>query len=210
MKHLTAIFVQGLVAILPLAVTLLILYWLGSIAEETLGDAIRLMLPESMYVPGMGVAAGLLLVFLAGLLVNAWGVPRLIKLGDHIAAKIPLVKTIYGSVRDLLGFFSSTERRMSRVGLLRLGELNARMLCLITRERMDDLPPGLGGEGYITVFVPYSYQIGGLTLIVPREQVEPLEMGLEDAMRFVVTAGAKAGTPVMVAPEQPQEHSAAA
>ena len=43
------------------------------------------------------------------------------------------------------------------------------------------------------MFFPYSYQVGGFTMIVPRQSVQPLDMCLEDAMRFIVTAGAKAG-----------------
>ncbi len=59
----------------------------------------------------------------------------------------------------------------------------------------DDLPPGLGGEEDVAVYVPYSYQIGGFTLIVARKQIQPLDMRLEDAMRFVVTAGVNVGVP---------------
>ncbi|HRQ74896.1 MAG TPA: DUF502 domain-containing protein [Phycisphaerales bacterium] len=193
MKHLSAIFLKGLFAILPLTVTLLLIYWLGLAAEETLGGLINWFLPEGLYVPGMGVAAGLGLIFLVGLLVNLWGVPQLMKLAERIVDRIPLVKTIYGSVRDLLGFFSRTEDRMSKVGIVRLGNTGVQMVCLITREQFDDLPIGLGGEGLVAVYVPYSYQIGGFTLIVPRDHVQPLDMSLEDAMRFVVTAGVKAG-----------------
>lgn len=193
MKHLSAIFLKGLITILPLTVTLLLIYWLGLAAEETLGGLISWFLPENLYIPGMGVAAGLGLIFLVGLLVNLWGVPQLMKLAERIVDRIPLVKTVYGSVRDLLGFFSRTEDRMSKVGIVRLGNTGVQMVCLITREQFDDLPIGLGGIGLIAVYVPYSYQIGGFTLIVPRDHVQPLDMSLEDAMRFVVTAGVKAG-----------------
>jgi uncharacterized membrane protein len=195
MKRLTAIFLQGLVAILPLGVTVLLLVWLGGTAERTLGKAMKWVLPDAWYVVGMGVLAGVLLTLLVGLLVNVWGVPHVIRFGERLIGRVPLVKTVYGAVRDLLGFFSKPAGSgdVSKVVMVSLGK-DVRAVGLLTRERFDDLPPGLGGEGYVAVYMPYSYQIGGFTLIVPRATIEPLDMPLEDAMRFIVTAGAKRRT----------------
>jgi uncharacterized membrane protein len=192
--RLTAIFVQGLIALLPLAVTIAILSWLGLAAERTLGEAIRWALPDGWYVRGMGIAAGIIVIFLVGLLMNIYGVPKLIHWGERFIGRIPLVKTVYGAVRDLLGFFSQPggDRAVSKVVIVTFGTSDVRAVGLLTRERFDDLPPGLGGEGYVVVFFPYSYQVGGFTMIVPRASVQPLDMRLEDAMRFIVTAGAKA------------------
>jgi uncharacterized membrane protein len=195
MGRLTAIFVQGLIALLPLAVTIAILWWLGVTAERTLGGAIRWALPEEWYVRGMGIAAGVIVIFLVGVLMNIYGVPKLIRLGEKFIGRIPLVKTVYGAVRDLLGFFSQpgSDRAVSKVVIVTFGTSDVRAVGLLTRERFEDLPQGLGGEGYVVVFFPYSYQVGGFTMILPRTWVQPLDMRLEDAMRFIVTAGAKAG-----------------
>jgi uncharacterized membrane protein len=202
--RLTAIFVQGLIALLPLAVTFAILWWLGLTAERILGGAIRWALPDEWYVRGMGIAAGVIVIFLVGVLMNIYGVPKLIHLGEQFIGRIPLVKTVYGAVRDLLGFFSQPggDRAVSKVVIVTFGTSDVRAVGLLTREGFDDLPQGLGGEGYVVVFFPYSYQVGGFTMILPRTSVQPLDMRLEDAMRFIVTAGAKAGeTP------SPQDHS---
>jgi uncharacterized membrane protein len=197
MKRLTAIFLQGLLAILPLAVTVFLFIWLGTAAERMLSIAIKWVLPNGWYVTGMGVVGGVVLIFLVGLLVNIWGVPRLIRFGERFVERIPLVKTIYGAVRDLLGFFSKSGGvgAVSQVVMVSIGD-TGRAVGLLTRERFDGLPTGLGGEGYVAVYVPFSYQIGGFTLILPRERVEPLDMSLEDAMRFIVTAGATGRTAV--------------
>jgi uncharacterized membrane protein len=197
MKRFTAIFLQGLVAILPLAVTILVLSWLGSAAERTLGTGIKSVLPDAWYIPGMGMLAGAVFTFTLGLLVNTWGVPQLIRFGEGLIGRIPLVKTIYGGVRDLLGFFSSSGELNTgnRAVIVSLGDGGIRVVGLLTRERFDDLPPGFGSAEDVVVYVPYSYQIGGYTLIVRREQVEVLDMRLEDAMRFMVTAGVNIGTP---------------
>lgn len=196
MKRVTAILLQGLIAILPLTVTVFLLSWLAATAERTLGKGVKWVLPDAWYVPGMGVVVGLVLTFTLGLLVKVWGVPRIIRFGEGLIGRIPLVKTIYGAVRDLLGFFSISGELGpgQKAVIVSLGDSGIKVVGLLTRERFDDLPPGLGGEGHAVVYVPYSYQIGGYTLVVPREQVQALDMSLEDAMRFIVTAGIKTST----------------
>ena len=84
MKRLSAIFLQGLVALLPLAITALVSFWLGSAAERTFGPEMRWFLPDGWYIPGMGVVAGMLLTLVLGLLVKPWGVPQLIRLGEGL------------------------------------------------------------------------------------------------------------------------------
>lgn len=187
---------QGLIAVLPLTVTIVIVTWLGLTTERTLGRAIEWALPKGWYMRGMGIAAAVAAVFLAGVLMNIYGVPKLLQWGEKVIGRIPFVKTVYGAVRDLLGFFSQPggDRAVSKVVIVTLAD-GIRAIGLLTRERLDDLPHGLGGEGDVVVFFPYSYQVGGFTMIVPRESVQPLDMTLEDAMRFIVTAGAKAGEP---------------
>ena len=197
MKHLTAIFLKGLFTILPIAVTVFLIAWLAYAAEEIFGTAIRWFISDDWYVPGMGVGVAVGLIFGVGLLVSLWGVPELIAASERlIIARIPLVKTIYGAVRDLLGFFAATGERGDdrKVVMITLDALGTRAIGILTRDRFDDLPPEMGGENIVAVYVPYSYQIGGLTVFVPRDRVQVLNMDLEDAMRFIVTAGAKGGS----------------
>jgi len=209
MKRVTAILAQGLIALLPLAVTVLLLYWFASTAERTLGAGIKMILPDAWYVRGMGMLAGLTLTFILGLLVNVWGMPQLIRIGENLIGRIPLVKTVYGATRDLLGFFTNVHGRgsVSSVVMVSLGATGMRVVGLLTRERFDGLPAGIGAVGDVTVYVPFGYQIGGVTMIVPRECVRPIEMSLEDAMRFVITAGVRStaagGAATSASPELP-------
>ncbi len=184
---------QGLVGLLPLIITVVVLAWLGVVIERVLGTALLYVLPEAWYVAGMGLAIGVVLIFLFGLLVNQQGVPRLIALAEGAIGRVPLVKTIYGAVRDLLSFFSrSGDGAVSQVVVVTFGDSGIKAVGLLMRDTFEDLPDGLGGEDYQVVYFPQSYQLGGMLLLVPKANVTPLDMNLEDALRFIITAGAKA------------------
>ena len=192
MKHITATFLKGLAAVLPIAITLWALWWLGSTAEKVLGGVLRHVLPEGWYVPGMGVAVGLVLVFVVGILLHAWFIRSLYGFFEKQLEKLPLVKTIYGSVKDLLGFFvSGSDRDANQVVVVRFsdGDKEMRVLGFVTRETFDDLPAGVGTDRMVAVYVPMSYQIGGFTVMASRDSIEPIDMTTEEALRFAVTAG---------------------
>ncbi len=193
-RHITAIFLQGLIALLPLIVTVFVLGWLGYAAERTLGVVIKWLLADRWYVLGRCGGSGGVAIFLFGLIINVYGVPGMLHLGERAIGRVPLVKTIYGGVRDLLGFFSQPGREgsVSKVVIVTFGSTGARMVGLVTRESFDDLPEGFADSDHVVVYIPYSYQIGGFSMIVPRSAVQPIDMSLEDAMRYIVTAGAKA------------------
>jgi len=192
MKRITSTFLQGLIVILPLTVTVLVLVWLARTAERVLGAAVQWAVPDDWYVPGLGVLVGLVLTFLLGLLLKAWGVPQLIRFGEGLVGRVPLVKTIYGSVRDLLGFFSFSDDfgPGDRVVLVTMKDTGLQVVGLLTRDRFGDCTSESGADDHAVVYVPFSYMIGGgTTVIVPRDQVRALDMPLEEAMRFIVTGG---------------------
>jgi len=189
-RTLGKLFLSGLAALLPIIVTLAILWWLGSTAEAFLGRAIKLTLPEHWYIPGMGLAAGIALVFAVGVLLHAWIFRQIFSWGERQFNRIPLVKTVYGTVRDLINLAASDKHaRFSKVVTVTLPGTQMKLIGFITREAFHDLPASLADEQTIAVYFPMSYQIGGYTFMLPREQVQPLDMSLEDAMRYTLTAG---------------------
>ncbi len=189
MHYVSKIILKGLAAILPVTLTLYLIYWLSVYTEKILHPVITAVVPEHYYVPGMGLAAGLVLLFLLGLAVNAWVVQRLFRLVEGLLERIPLVKSIYGSLHDFMDYFSSTDQRggLKQVVMVSFGD--AKLLGFLTREKINDLP-GLSSEtdDLVAVYLPLSYQIGGYTMYLPRSKVEPIDIGMEDAMRRVLTA----------------------
>jgi uncharacterized membrane protein len=191
-KRLGRIMFQGLMAILPAVLTLYILYWLIWSAETVLGAVIKALLPDGWYIPGMGLLAGVTATFFFGLALNAFLVRRLLNLSEELLNRIPLIKTLYGSVKDFVGFFAAQrEKEFNQVVTVELqfGGVPMRLLGFVTRSDFRGLPEGIGGEGEIAVYLPLSYQIGGYTVIVPRSAVRPVDISTHRAMGFIVTGG---------------------
>ena len=82
---------KGLVAILPIGLTLYLVYWLAATAERLFSVPLKLLIPGHLYRPGLGIIAGMLLLYVVGLGVNAYFVRRALKLGDLLFARIPVV-----------------------------------------------------------------------------------------------------------------------
>lgn len=184
------LFLGGLVAVLPLVLTAYILYWIGSFAEGLFGRLLRTLLSEKHYVPGMGLIVGVVVVFAIGVLIHLWFIRSLFAWGNRLLNRIPLVKTLYGSMRDMMGYFGgSDEKAMDQVAMVSLGDGDARVLGVVTRTQFADLPDGIGTDEEVAVYVPLSYAMGGFTIIVPRSKVRPIDMPFQEAMRFAVTAG---------------------
>lgn len=183
---------SGLVTILPLALTVYVIWWLVSHVEGWLRHALiglRIISPEHYY-PGLGLVTGFLLLLLVGGLVNAYFGKILLGYWDDLLGRIPFVKTLYGGFRDVVSLLpsgSGDRRDLQRVVLAQFADVHA--IGFVTRE---DVPAALlphGGSDWVTVYFPMSYAFGGYTLYLPRARVRPLDISVEDAMRLAITAG---------------------
>ena len=199
MKGLSKTFFTGLVTIVPIVVTVYFLYWLFGSAESLLGRIIRLFIPVQFYRPGMGLATGVAIIFFIGLLMHAWIVQFLFDWGERLLYKVPVIKTVYGSIRDFLHFFSRPGKggdEFGQVVMVPLGETGMEVMGFVTRKNFSDLPDGIGTQETVAVYMPMSYQIGGYTLMVPRSALRGIDMSIEKAMRFTLT-GAMTTSPSM-------------
>jgi uncharacterized membrane protein len=186
---------KGLVAILPLSLTVYVVYWLALGAERFFSGAIQLVVPGHWYRPGLGVLAALVLLYFVGLAVNAYVVSRALRLSDALFARIPVVKTIYLAIRDFTRFFPSTGQGsdLRRVVLVQFGP--GHILGFVTAESDDMLrraPAGTvpGGET-VAVYLPMSYMVGGYTVFVPRDRLEPTTLSVEEGMRIALMGGVR-------------------
>ncbi|MBG7610534.1 MAG: DUF502 domain-containing protein [Anaerolineae bacterium] len=190
LKSISKTFFTGLFTILPVVLTLYFLYWMVVSTESALGSMIRLALPEEQYWPGMGTIVGLLVIFLVGLLMNAYLVRRLFSFGEQIFYHLPLVKSVYRSIRDFFNYFSpAKEKEFEQVVSVSIGDTGMKVIGFISQAIPENLPEEFRKEDNILVYIPLSYMIGGYAVLMPRNAVRPLNMSMEEAMRFTLTAG---------------------
>lgn len=195
LRKLRNALVRGLVVVLPMALTVWLLWWIGASTETLLRNLIVLVVPERFYQPGMGIVAALALLLSAGVLVNAFIVRRFLAAWESMMDRIPIIKSVYGAFRDFMQLLPSggQRRELQRVVLARFS--GAAAIGFVTRDDAAELGIDAIGADMVAVYFPLSYQIGGYTLLLPRTAVEPIDLPVETAMRLVLTGG-MSGAPV--------------
>lgn len=189
MRKISKIFLTGLATVVPITVTVYFIYWLFTTSEKTLGKVFRYFLPDGWYVPGLGVLTAIGLIFCVGILMRAWIVKTLYGMGEKILYKIPLVGSVYGSMRDLFTLFSKDQAESFNQSVL-VDWDDKQLLGLVTRSDLDEwFPDDEGAKDQIAVFLPMSFNMGGYMILVKRDQIRPVDMSVEEMMRIALTAG---------------------
>lgn len=186
-KYISKTLLTGFITLLPMVLTIYLLYWLSISSEEVLGNALRYVLPHNTYFPGLGMFAGLTVVFLVGLMMNAYLVRKLFSLGEAILYRLPLIKSVYRAFRDFFDFFSPNKEGLGQVVSVTLNGME--LVGFVTQEDQQRLPPSFRDRDSVLVYLPMSYMVGGYTILVPRSDLRPLQMSRDEAMRFILTAG---------------------
>lgn len=191
MRHLTGTFLRGLLAILPAAITIWLVVWLAVATERLLRTVFLFLLPQEYYVPGLGFALGVVVIYLVGLLVQVIIVNRLWAAILRLFESIPLVKTVYSALSDFVSFFTRRPDDASAVVSVDLLGNGAHLIGFVTGSNPFPLPLGdeHRKEELVAVYLPLSYQIGGYTVLIARSKLTELDIGVEEAMRLVLTAG---------------------
>ena len=205
MTRLYKYFFRGLITVLPLALTIYLLYiflaWTEAVALTFLRPFIG-----GFYVPGMGLALGILAILAIGYLVSKQRVQRVLTLVEMPFTNLPVVKSIYSSLKSFADYFSpSSKNTAQQVVILRLPGQQLELVGLVTRRSMEGLPEGFTQGDRVAVYLPMGYMIGGYTVFVPQDWVQPIQMSVEEAMRSSLIAWmARAEAPSRpVAPSAP-------
>lgn len=190
LRSLLTTFLSGLGVSLPLIVTLAVIVWLVVTLEAVLGSVLAFLLPSGFYIAGMGLLAGIGVIFVLGLATRFILFQSLVGAVERQLNRIPLVKTLYGAVRDLIGLMSNQDQsaRFSKMVTVAWPGVPMRLFGFITLEDFSRLDLEVDDDE-VAVYLPLSYQIGGYMALIPRRHLKPVDMPLEEGMRFVVTAG---------------------
>ncbi|OZA29655.1 MAG: hypothetical protein B7X91_01115 [Hydrogenophilales bacterium 17-64-11] len=204
-KHLYQYFFRGLITALPLGLTVYLLYVFLRWTETLAMQLIRPFIGE-FYVPGMGLLLGISGIFLLGFLMSQRGAGKLLSLVELPFTNLPVVKSIYSSLKDFADYFSPRRSQASQhmVVALRIPGQDLELVGLLTRQRVDDLPGGFLQGDRVAVYLPMGYMIGGYTVFVPRGWVQPIDMPVEEAMRASLfawmSASGSSGSPGQARP----------
>lgn len=175
-KQIARYFVRGCLALAPLALTAYIVYLILKFADR--------LVP--IPVPGLGIVAAIVLITFVGFLTSNVIGKGVLELADRALTRVPLVKLIYSSIKDLIGAFVGERRSFNQpVSISLTPDRSVRTLGFITRESLVALEM----PGHVAVYLPQSYNFAGNLLIVPRDRVEILRVSSTELMTFIVSGG---------------------
>ncbi len=191
MSFIRRYFISGLLVWLPIWVTILVIKFLVDLLSNTL-----LLLPQQyhpdtligFHIPGIGVIITLLVIFLTGVIVANFIGKRLVMIGDAIIARIPLVRTIYVSVKQVLQtLFTPGGQSFRKVLLV---EYPRKGMWSVAFQTGDGIQKLMQGEDMVSVFIPTTPNpTSGFLMIVPRKDVMELNMSVDQALKFVISLG---------------------
>lgn len=188
-------FLQGLVIIAPVGVTLYVVLYLFNTVDDILPNLIHRFLPGILgtdaqgypkKIPGVGFLFVILFVILVGRVSSSFVMSRLVELLDNLLERTPGVKFIYTSIKDFLEAFTGNKRKFDRPVLATVDAPDVWRIGFITQEDATDFAL----KDHIVVYIPLSYALTGVTYFVPKEKVKKLEnISSAEAMKFAVSGG---------------------
>lgn len=182
-------FLTGLLVITPIWGTFLILKTLFVAVDGILGDLLATMVPNH-YVPGLGIVALVLLVFVTGLFAANFIGKQIVKIWEDWLNRVPLVRGIYSTLKSMMDILSFSERgSYHRVVLIQFpknGHYCFAFVTGVTKGEMQDI----GQDSLVHVYVPTSPNpTSGYFLLVPEREVTSVDISVEEAMKLIVSGG---------------------
>lgn len=191
MRTLTRSFAQGLLVLAPVVITVWVVWVTITALDRVLNTSI----------PGLGIliaAAGITLIgYLTGNVVGN----KLVSWLESGMRRVPLIRILYNSLRDLFGAFVGGKRKFDKPVAVELNPHGLKALGFLTSERFDD--PQLAG--HVSVYLPESYNFAGNLVIVPKERVHPLDADGAEFMAFIMSGGITAMSASKTALDAPRE-----
>jgi uncharacterized membrane protein len=190
LRHLRAKIFAGILVILPLGITFLILKFvfntLDSILDPLIPDITISLFQHLYHLPGVGIIAFFLLLYLIGLITTNVLGRKLISWGDRLFTAIPVVKNIYTSSKQLTDAFSATRKGSFRQAVfVEFPQEGNYVLGFVTNELTD-----LERQTKVTVFVPTAFiPPQGFLLFLPKEKTLPSQLTVEEAIKAIMSVG---------------------
>ncbi len=195
LRKLLQLFFQGLIVLAPIGITIWVVLGLFNFVDNILPNIIQALAPGLLpqadggipkKIPGLGFAVVIALVLFVGWVSSLFVVGRLVAVLDTVLEKTPGIKFIYSSVKDFLEAFAGNKKKFDKAVLVNIDAPDVWRVGFITQQNAHEF----GMPEHVTVYVPHSYAISGITYIVPRERVKLLHnVSAADAMKYAVSGG---------------------
>lgn len=179
LKRLASYFIQGLVILAPIAITIYFLYWLFENVDSILRPYVN--------VPGLGFLLIITGVILVGWISSNFLMGSVLNVFDQWMERTPGVKLIYTSTRDFFEAFAGNKRKFNKAVLANVFGPDVWIVGFLTDEEMDKFEMG---ADKVAVYVPQGYNFAGQLYILPRERVRKInKISSGEAMKYAVTGG---------------------
>ncbi len=195
LASIAQLFFQGVVVLAPIGVTIWVVVSLFNWVDNFLPNLLNFIFPlqfaevngQIPKVTGLGFVVAITLVLIVGWLSSLFFVERLMSLFDKLLEKTPGVKIIYSSVKDFLEAFAGNKKKFDKPVLVCIDAEDIWRIGFITQENCEHL----GLKDHVTVYVPHSYAISGISFILPLSKTKklPKHINASEAMKYVISGG---------------------
>jgi uncharacterized membrane protein len=195
LSSVAQLFFQGVVVLAPIGVTVWVVVSLFNWVDNFLPNLLNFIFPlqfaevngQIPKVTGLGFLVAITLVLVVGWLSSLFFVERLVSIFDKILEKTPGVKIIYSSVKDFLEAFAGNKKKFDKPVLVSIDTEDIWRIGFITQENCEHL----GLKDHVTVYVPHSYAISGISFILPLSKTKklPKHINAAEAMKYVISGG---------------------
>ena len=183
--RLAKYFLQGLLFITPLAMTIYALWWMFRFIDDLLLDQVTQFV--GFPIPGLGILVIASCITFIGFLGSTIVFYPIIRYFDRMISRMPLISIIYNSFKDFMSALVGKDKKFNEPVLVKLSkDADLERIGYITQKDLSQL--GIGKDK-VAVYFPYSYAISGSLFIVPAENVRPIHASPAEVMKFVVSAG---------------------
>ena len=186
-------FLTGLLVILPISITVYVIWILIRGMDAILKYIPAKYLPETylqIHIPGLGLILVVILVFVVGLLTRNFIGRKIVHLGENIVDRIPLVRILYTGVKQLLEpLFLQKTNGFKRVALIEYPRRGVHVIGFITGESKGEVQ-NKTSKDMMNVFVPTTPNpTSGFYILIPEDEVVSLNMSVEDAFKLIISGG---------------------
>jgi uncharacterized membrane protein len=189
-KHIKKTVLTGLFILIPLVATLYVIYVVVAFVDGLIGPAVRNLLftvtGRDIYIPGTGLILFALLAYATGVAASNYAGKRLLAAGEKVLRRIPFVKGIYNSVKDLTEAFSSEKKRSFQDVVLADFPFKGRYAIgfVVNRRTIKD------GKPFCAVFIPTTPNpTSGYLIMVPEQELVFIDVAVDDALKYIVSIG---------------------